>query len=69
MELSKESSIEQLPEKKGFCHIGGCSYYTGINTSGINAKSTENADGSIRSLIWNQDHLAKNRVGFNSWIG
>ncbi len=44
----------------------GCSYYTGINTSGTNSKSTKNANSSTRSLIRNQDQIGKNGVGLNS---
>ncbi len=45
----------------------GCSYYMGINTSGTNYKTTENANGRPRSLIRNQDKFSRNGLDPNSW--
>jgi hypothetical protein len=47
----------------------GCSYNMGINTSGTNSKSTENANSRTNFLIRNEYRLGRNGFEPNSRVG
>jgi hypothetical protein len=52
-----------------YANTGGCSYYTGINTSGTKSKSTGNVNSRTSILIGNQYHLVRKREDPNFGVG
>ncbi len=47
----------------------GVLFYKGINNSGTNSKSTENANSSTNFLIRIEGYLSRNEADLNSWVG
>ncbi len=55
--------------RTGGALITRCSYYTGINNSGINSKSAGNVNTGLNYLNGNQYHYVRNMIHFSFGVG